>query len=135
MGGTADRTLFGTLLAGLAAELRAELTKAQLEVMWLGLQDLTREELELATRRALLECKFFPSVAELRELAGKPRPRRRHGTLRMIDGRLHVWMEGAGWGEFHGPPSFYDDVPSPIGAGMKELLRLAAPELEEGRRK
>lgn len=139
MGGKADRALFGTLLAGLAAELRTELTEAQLYVLWLGLQDLSRAELERAVGRALIGCEFFPNVAKLRELAGKPRPRPRHGGMRVIGGKPHVWMEGAGWMEFHGRRSFAEDGPSPIGDGMGELLRLEAaaplelPARERGR--
>jgi hypothetical protein len=121
-----DRLFFGTLLAGLAAEKRAQLTKAQLDVMWLGLQDLTRGELEDAVRRAVLGSRFFPNVSELRELAGKPR-QRRHGVMRLIGGKPHTFMEGRGWAEFHGPASWFDDGPSPIGDGMEGLLRLEAP--------
>lgn len=124
MGGTTDRAHLGTLLEGLAAQFRAELTEAQLHVMWLGLRDLTRRELERAVGQALMTSRFFPNVAELRKLAGKANPRR---WLRVVHGKTEVFMEGRGWGEFHGPASWFEDGPSPIGDGMEGLLRLEAP--------
>ena len=127
MGGRTDKALFATLLAGLAAALRAELTEPQLEVMWLALRDLTRGELETAVRRAVMECTFFPSVAEMIKLAGRTQRRYPHGRMRMINGKPHVFLEGSGWMEFHGPLSWFDE-PGAIGDGMGELLRLEAPK-------
>jgi hypothetical protein len=53
------------------------LTDARLRAYAESLADLSREQLRLALNRALNELKFFPKIAELRELSGAPKPEQR----------------------------------------------------------
>lgn len=61
----------GKMLGVLAANFRIDLTDMQREAYELGLSDVVMDALAKAGMRALRECKFMPTVAELRELAGK----------------------------------------------------------------
>jgi len=65
---------FAILIAGIAATFRQEPTEPLLEAYWLGLQDLPFRAVKAAASRALRQCRFLPSVAELRELAGEAKP-------------------------------------------------------------
>jgi hypothetical protein len=112
-----DRESFALLLAGLAANFRTEVSEAQTLTMWLGLHDLSLPEMETATRRALLECTFFPNVSELRRLS--------HSKLRIVDGKPFVWHCESGWGRYWG--SAADAArsvgePEPLGAIMQRAL-------------
>jgi hypothetical protein len=66
-----DRARFKGLMEALASAFRAEPTTAFLEGYWLGLEDMTTSDFEAAAKRALRECKFMPSVFELRSLTGE----------------------------------------------------------------
>lgn len=61
----------GKMLGVLVANYRGELTDLQREAYVMGLADIDMDTLAKAGMRALRECKFMPTVAELRELAGK----------------------------------------------------------------
>ncbi len=65
-----DKARFGLLLAMLGETFDKEINQSRLEAYWLGLSDLTLEQMKSATQAALRHCKFFPSPAELRQLAG-----------------------------------------------------------------
>ena len=54
----------------LAEAMGESMTPARLKIYAGGLADLNRPQLETAFARALRELKFFPKIAELRELAG-----------------------------------------------------------------
>ncbi len=58
------------MLGVLAANFRMELTDLQREAYDMGLSDVPTDAFAKMGTRALRECKFMPSVAELRELAG-----------------------------------------------------------------
>lgn len=62
-------------VALVASTLRQEVTPLLLEGFCLALADLTPHELRQAIERALRECKFMPSPAELRAFAGHRRDR------------------------------------------------------------
>lgn len=64
-----DKRLFMETIRGLAVNYRIEATKPLLQILWLGLADLTAEEFANAAKRALLESKFMPTVADFREYA------------------------------------------------------------------
>lgn len=64
----ADYPTFGALMAGLAMAFRQELDPEHVEIMWMGLGDLPLDGFTKAAQKALRTCKFFPTVAELREL-------------------------------------------------------------------
>lgn len=66
---TADRVRFGTVIQALAATFRVDVTEALLEGYRIGLDDLEQELFEQAARRALRECRFMPTPAELRSFA------------------------------------------------------------------
>ena len=67
------RERMAAALATLAVALPGkEISGPLLEVYWRALADLTDEQLESAATKALRACKFFPTPAELLELA---RPR------------------------------------------------------------
>lgn len=65
-----ERAEFVLLIEALAAAFRAETTQAFLEGYWLGLEDLELKAVKHAVVSAMRQCKFLPSMAELRELAG-----------------------------------------------------------------
>ena len=69
-----DLERFAQLIAVLASSFRQEADGAMLEGYRIGLEDVPIDAIELAVHRAIRECKFFPSVSELRELAGEMRP-------------------------------------------------------------
>jgi len=66
--------IFGTSIAVLAATFNREIGSAGIEGYWIALQTLSEAELASATKRALAECKFMPSPAELLALAGRRHP-------------------------------------------------------------
>lgn len=68
---TSRNERLGKMLAVLAANFRTEVTDMQREAYDMGLSDVSMDALAKAGMRALRECKFMPTVAELRELAGK----------------------------------------------------------------
>jgi hypothetical protein len=123
-----DKQNFGVLIQGLAANFRAEMSDAQVAIMWLGLGDLSLGEMETATRRALLECRFMPTVAELRERCG------RHSKLRIVDGKPWTWLKETGWGRYWG--SVQDAArsvgePGPALPALDRRLRLLPRERDE----
>jgi hypothetical protein len=119
-----DQERFALTVAALAANFRAEVTDQQLRILWLALRnELTLPEFERAAAKALREREFMPNVAELLALAGK----KKRETVRMIDGKPHVWMEGRGWGEFHGPASFLEDGPTPAREILGPVLAMLEP--------
>lgn len=61
---------FATQLTILAETFGRQLTEAAMDGYWIALKDLSHERLSQATRRALSECRFMPSPAELRDFAG-----------------------------------------------------------------
>lgn len=72
-----DPERFATIIAALAASYRIEATEAMFAGYQMALDDLPIGDIERAAKRALRECKFMPSGAELRELAGQLRPEQR----------------------------------------------------------
>lgn len=62
-----DKSRFGQLITALAANWRKEFDRANITIYWLGLKDLTFDQVQDAIALALRESKFMPSVAELRE--------------------------------------------------------------------
>lgn len=65
------REKFTAAVALLATTYNRDAPKALYEAYWLGLDDLTDNELAVATKQALASCKFMPTPAELRSF-GKP---------------------------------------------------------------
>lgn len=59
-------------LVVLAEAHEKELTAERLKIYADSLADLSQPQLQIAIDRALKESKFFPKIAELRELAGVP---------------------------------------------------------------
>jgi hypothetical protein len=59
------------ILTALVATFGKEIDEAMLLGYKLGLSDMPPKELEKAVSRAIRECKFLPTVRELRELAGE----------------------------------------------------------------
>jgi hypothetical protein len=57
-------------LTGLAEAFGEQLTLERVEIYVSALVDIPQDRLQVAFRRALYELKFFPKVAELRELSG-----------------------------------------------------------------
>ena len=72
-----DKLRFGKLIAVLASAYRQEADRATLEAYSIGLSDVPIEAIETAVDRAIRGSTFFPSVAELRELAGEMKPEAR----------------------------------------------------------
>jgi hypothetical protein len=60
----------------LAAAFTKSIPQETLAAYWDNLQDLDADRFKAAIREAVRECKWFPTVATLRELATAPRPRK-----------------------------------------------------------
>lgn len=69
-----DKTRFVQAIGAMAATFRQEATEMVFTGYRLGLEDLSIEAIEHAATRAIRECKFMPTVSELRDLAGHMRP-------------------------------------------------------------
>lgn len=65
----ADATRFAELLTVLAETFNAPLSEARLDGYWLALGDLDLGRYETAVTQAMRQLRFFPTPAELRELA------------------------------------------------------------------
>lgn len=64
-----------TSLALLGAAFDKKADRVVADAYWQALRDLTPEEIGRATQRALIECRFMPAPAELRQFAGWGRKR------------------------------------------------------------
>lgn len=67
-----NREAFATLIRVLAATFSVELSPAAIEGYWLVLSELSEDQLKVALRRGLAECKFMPRPAELLAFVGGP---------------------------------------------------------------
>lgn len=66
--------MLATIIETLGEYFRSPLTVPATRAYAMGLEELTDEQLQLAARRAIKECKFMPTAAELLAFAGrKPR--------------------------------------------------------------
>lgn len=70
-----DEAKFVALMSGMAMSYRQEIGEPLLAVWWAALEDLDFATLAAAVNKAVRECEFMPSVAELRNIA---RPKRVH---------------------------------------------------------
>lgn len=66
-----EKPEFAEIIGGIAVSFRQEATKPLLRAYWMGLGDLELGEVKRAATKALRACRFMPTVAELRELAGE----------------------------------------------------------------
>jgi Domain of unknown function (DUF6475) len=64
------RETFAASLAILGGTFNRQITGPVLEGYWMALEDLGDEALATAVKKSLVTCKFMPTPAELRELAG-----------------------------------------------------------------
>ena len=69
-----DSERFAIVMNALGAAFNRPITPAVLTAYEMGLDGLAIEEIEAAAKRALGMCKFMPTPAELRELAGGLKP-------------------------------------------------------------
>jgi hypothetical protein len=65
-----DRQDFAIVIAALSETFGRDASEATVYGYWLGLNDLPIDSVKDAASRALRSCKFMPTPAELRELAG-----------------------------------------------------------------
>ena len=72
-----DRERYIIVLTALAAAYSCAVDSALIQAYWLGLGDLTIEQVEQAAREALRVCVYMPKPAEIRELAGVISPQHR----------------------------------------------------------
>ena len=79
-----NREAFVTALAVLGATFDRKLSAPAIEGYWLVLSDLSEDDFKALMKRALSECKFMPSPAELLSFA---RPRRNPAT-----DAIQVWQ-------------------------------------------
>ncbi len=89
--GSADPGWVIDQLTILAEAFGTPMTAARLKIYTANLADLTRDALAQAVARALRECKFFPAVAELRELASAKR-----SDLEAIKAEAD-WQQAVNW--------------------------------------
>jgi hypothetical protein len=78
----ADVSRFTTVIRALAALFNREATEPLAHGFWLALSDLPMEAVERGAARAMRDCRFMPTPAELRELAGE---------MRLADRALCAW--------------------------------------------
>lgn len=69
-----DHEKFGTIIAGMSETFRQKLTPAGVEGFWIGLSDLSIEQVGQAVMLALRSSKWMPTVSELRGFAGVKTP-------------------------------------------------------------
>jgi len=65
-----DRELFAKLISGLALTFGRDISDVLLFGYWIGLNDLPYSQVESAVAKAMKQCRFMPTVFDLRELAG-----------------------------------------------------------------
>lgn len=65
-----DKAAFAEAVAALAVTFGKECDKPMLRGYWMGLEDVPIDNVRLACRRALRECEYMPTVAQLRKMAG-----------------------------------------------------------------
>lgn len=66
-----ERKEFAMVIGSLAAAFDKEIDSALMRGMWMGLSDLTIDQIRFAATRVLKELQFFPKPAEIRKLAGE----------------------------------------------------------------
>lgn len=66
-----DKKRLAELVTLLAEGFRQAVTEATLLAYWMALSDLSLKSVETAVQKALRECKFMPTAAELRALTGE----------------------------------------------------------------
>lgn len=64
-----DLAEFGRLITGMGLAFRQEITTPLLTAYRMGLDDKPLDRIRHAIARAIRECKWMPTVAELREMA------------------------------------------------------------------
>ncbi len=69
-----DHEKFRTIILGMSETFRQKLTAAGIEGFWLGLSDLSIEQVGQAVGKALRSSKWMPTVSELRGFAGVKTP-------------------------------------------------------------
>jgi hypothetical protein len=69
-----DRPEFAEVITALFVTFNREADKPALAAYWMALDDLELSDVQQAVRRAMRECKFCPTAAELRELGGAIAP-------------------------------------------------------------
>ncbi|MBA2412264.1 MAG: hypothetical protein H0V63_05495 [Burkholderiaceae bacterium] len=62
-----DRSAFSEAMAALGVNFRVEVSDAQRDLYWTVLADMPDVTFQVAVRRALKACRFFPTIAELCE--------------------------------------------------------------------
>jgi len=90
-----------TILAG---SFRIDATDALYTAAILALDDIAPDALKIAVKRAITECKFMPSFAELRELAGVPKPPSPDDEAAIVWGQVRQAIRTIGG--YGNPPDF-----------------------------
>jgi len=80
-------------LAILAEAVGEALTPSRLKIYAEALSDLDQQQLSAAFGRALRECKFFPRIAELRELAGAGHQESEDAECRLMWDKLSRFVD------------------------------------------
>ncbi len=69
-----DHAKFVTVITGMSETFRQKLTPAGIEGFWIGLSDLSIEQVGQAVGKALRSSKWMPTVSELQGFAGVKTP-------------------------------------------------------------
>ena len=85
-----DEKRFKAVIATLAEAFDRKLSEQLPEIYWQALEDLTIEDLEAASARAIRELKFFPRPADLRDFSGKLRPTDPYADLPRFNARGRI---------------------------------------------
>lgn len=108
-----------------ARAFRTETDAIMLEAYSMGLEDVPIEKIEDAARQALSSCRFMPTPAELRELAGDATPKDRAQlaweTVRRHIGRLGGYVS----------PDFEDRAINAAIRGLGGWVQLTGKPTEE----
>jgi hypothetical protein len=65
-----DLVRYQLCIRAMFASFSSECTEATMQGYWLGLSDMSIEQVEIAVAKSIRKCKFVPKPVELRELAG-----------------------------------------------------------------
>ena len=96
---TQDLPHFQSRLLALASAFNRDVDEATAEAYWIGLNDLTLEQVGLAVTSAIRQCKWMPAPAMLRELVGVMPPgtrqaRRYPKACELREQMLHEMEDG-----------------------------------------
>jgi hypothetical protein len=130
-----NREQFASTMLLLGVAFDAEITETRMTIYFEALRDLPEEQVLAAMRETIKRCKFFPRVAEIRDLVEESRRRQRdhERATRIAEESRRRRLEVAEWKVDRASRGKLP-APSPIRALLPRLLAEMSPEELEARR-